>query len=101
MVDINRMAERHVLENESRLKYIDELVARVRQRAGELPEFAHVHTELDELVKERDRAAVQLDDMKHRAAHDWQEHEIQQSGLMGIWDAIAKQLERLVQRVDK
>jgi hypothetical protein len=101
MTDVNRLAEQHIRESESRLRHIDELVARARDRVGELPEYAHVHTELDELVKKRDTYAVRLHDMKQKAAGEWQQHEVEQSGPMGVWDALAKQLERLLERVEK
>ncbi|MEA3278350.1 MAG: hypothetical protein U9Q81_24265 [Pseudomonadota bacterium] len=101
MTDIARMVEQHILEHESRLKHVDELLAHARKGAGNLPEYAQIRTKLDELAEKRDRHAVQLDDLKAKAAEEWQQHEIEQSGLMGVWDALAQDLERLVERLGK
>jgi hypothetical protein len=101
MTNITHLAEQHILENESRLKHIDELVARVREGAGALPEYAQVHTELEELIRQRDRYAVQLQDLRQKAAQEWQQHEVERSGLMGVWDALAKELEKLLERVER
>jgi hypothetical protein len=101
MTDINRLTERHIREHEARLGRVDELIDRARKGAGEHAEFAQVHTELDELVRERDRQAVRIDDMKARAAEKWEEEEIERSGPMGIWDALAGKLEALVEKVER
>ena len=101
MTNVSRMAEEHILAYEARLRHVDELLGRARAGTGELPEYAQAPTELDSLVAKRNTLAVQLDDLKARAAGDWQEHEIEESGLMGIWDALAQQLEKLVERLGK
>jgi hypothetical protein len=101
MTDVSHLAEQHIREQEARLQHIDELMERAHKGAGKAPQFAHIYTELDDLVRKRNQAAVQLDDFKARAAEQWQEEEIQRSGLMGIWDALAQQLERLVEKVER
>jgi hypothetical protein len=101
MTDVSHLAEQHIREQESRLQHIDELMRRAREGAAKGPQFAHIYTELDDLTRRRDRAAVQLDDLKARAAEEWREQEIQRSGLMGIWDAIAQQLERVVEKLER
>jgi len=101
MTDVTHLAEQHIRAHEARLEHIDELVQRVRKGADNLPDFAQVHTQLEELVRERDRHAVRIDDMRARAAEQWREEEIGRSGLMGIWDALAQQLEGLVEKVEQ
>jgi hypothetical protein len=101
MTDVTHLAEQHIRAHEARLGHIDELVQRVRKAAGDLPEFAQVHTELEDLVRERDRQAVRIDDMRAKAAEQWREEEIGRSGLMGVWDALAQQLEGLVEKVER
>jgi hypothetical protein len=101
MTDVAHLAEQHIREQDSRLQRIDELVGRARKAAGSGPEFAHIYTELDELVRRRDENAVKLDDFKAKAAEQWREEEIEKSGLMGIWDALAQQLETLVEKVER
>ena len=101
MTDVAHLAEQHIREQESRLQHIDELVERARKGAGSAPGFAHIYTELDDLVRRRDQNAVKLDDYKTRAAEKWREEEIEKSGLMGIWDALAQQLETLIEKVER
>mgnify|MGYP001824226671 FL=1 len=101
MTDVSHLAEQHIREQEARLHRIDELTERARKGAGKAPEFAHIYTELDDLVKRRDQAAMRLDDFKARAAEKWRDEEVERSGLMGVWDALAQQLERLVEKVER
>jgi hypothetical protein len=101
MTDVSHLAEQHIREQEARLHHIDELMERAQKGTAKAPEFAHIYTELDDLIRRRNEAAVQLDDFKARAAGKWQEEEIEQSGLMGIWDALAQQLERLVEKLER
>ncbi len=97
MTHLNQMVEQHIREHESRLKHIDKLVDKAKTHT--LPDFPEVHTELDGLIRERDRLAVQVDEMKRRSADDWKTEEIMDAGPMGIWDALAQQLETLVERI--
>lgn len=101
MTDTMRLAEEHILAHEARLKHLDELVERVRAGAGDLPEYAHVHTELKGLIGERDKLAVQVDDVKARAAADWEQHQVERAGPMALWDVVAQQLEKLVEKVER
>jgi len=54
-----------------------------------------------ELANRRDPLAGQLDALKLRDPSDWQEEEIEKAGPMGIWDAVAEQAEKLVERLEK
>jgi hypothetical protein len=101
MTDVSHLAEQHIREQEARLHHIDELMERARKGTAKAPEFAHIYTELDDLVNRRNQAAVQLDDLKARAAERWQQEEVERSGLMGIWDALAQQLERVIEKVER
>jgi len=96
MSHLEQMIERHVREYESRLKHLDELAERAK--AVEHPQ---VHKELDELLKQRDELAVNLDEMKLRSVEDWAEEELAQAGPMGVWDVLAQKLEQLVERFER
>ena len=50
---------------------------------------------------EREELAGHLERMRLRSLEDWQEKEIELSGPMGIWDAVAQQLEKLVERLER
>ena len=99
MTKIAELAEQHIREHESRLKHIDELMARAHAGAG--PEQAETGTELKKLTVEREELAGHLERMRLRSLEDWQEKEIELSGPMGIWDAVAQQLEKLVERLER
>jgi hypothetical protein len=101
MTNISHLAEQHIREHEARLEHVDELLARAHKAAGGLPDLAQVHTELDELVRERDLHAVRLDDLRARAVEQWRQDEVQKSGPMGIWDALAQKVEALVERMEE
>ena len=95
MNNLEHMVEQHVREYESRLKHVDELVDRAK--ATEHPE---VHKELENLMPQRDELAGQLDSMRLKSLDHWREEELAKAGPMGIWDAVAQQLESLVERFE-
>ena len=101
MNDIASMRERHILRYESRQKHLDELLARAREHTGEGPEHADVRAHLDQLTEEHGRLSDQLDALKQRDFDDWHEEEIEHAGPMAIWDALAQQAEKLVEKLEK
>jgi hypothetical protein len=42
-----------------------------------------------------------LEEMRLKSLDDWREEEIEKAGPMGIWDAVAQQLEDLVERLER
>ncbi len=101
MTDTVPTREQHILRFESRQRHLDELLARARERTGEGPEHADVRVHLEDLETQRDTLGAQLDELKLRDTSDWQEEEIEKAGPMGIWDAVAEQAEKLVERLEK
>ena len=99
MTDVEQLAEQHIREHASRLKHIDELLARAHEKAGiETPEIS---SELKKLKMQREELAGHLERMRIRPQNDWQEKEIELAGPMGLWDAVAQQLEKLVERLGR
>jgi Skp family chaperone for outer membrane proteins len=99
MTNYSHLAEQHIIEFESRLKHLDELLARANKDiAGEEHELAE---ELKELTAKREELAGHLDTMRLKSREEWQEKEIVQAGPMGIWDAVAQQLEMLIERLGR
>ncbi|MCG6862896.1 MAG: hypothetical protein LJE70_16695 [Chromatiaceae bacterium] len=101
MTNLSRMAEQHMLEYESRQKHVDELFERVREKTATGAEHSDIRARLEELEKEQDRLTVRLDEFKLKDPQNWREEEIEKSGLMGLWDALAQQVEKLAERLDK
>ena len=98
MTNIDSLAEQHVTEYESRLMHMDELIQRVNNGAGAGQEL---DSELQALIKERDRLASHVEQMKLRSLEDWDEEELALAGPMGVWDALAQQLEKVVERLER
>ena len=101
MTNFKHLAEQHIIEHESRLKHFDELLDRAGKRSDKLTKQPEIETELENLRKERDRLASRVDELKLRSLEDWKKEEIEKAGPMGIWDAVAQQLEKLVERIER
>jgi hypothetical protein len=99
MTNFTHLTEQHMLEFESRLKHIDELLTRAKE--GVTGEQEDQAAELKELTSKREKLADQLTEMRLKPGEDWQEKEIEQAGPMGIWDAVALQIENLIERLGK
>ena len=101
MTTENQMIEQHIREYESRMEHIDELMARARQGIGEGPEHEAPRTELDEILREREKLDTLYEELKLSSTENWRKEEIVKSGPMGLWDAVAQQLEKLVERIER
>ena len=98
MTSIEKLVEQHVLEYESRLKHVDELLERAHKATEKEPPA--VSEELAALKKERERFAAHLEELRLKSLQDWREEEIEKAGPMGIWDALAQQVENFVERLE-
>jgi hypothetical protein len=101
MKDITQLAEQNILEYKSRQKHIDTLLEQAHKSIGEGPEHAEARDQLAELKKHRDKLVDHLDDLKRRKPDEWLEEELEQSGPLMIWDEVAHQIEKLVERFEK
>ena len=101
MTNVTRMAEQHMLEYESRQKHVGELLESVREKTATGAARSDIRARLEELEKEQDRLIVRLDEFTLEDPENWREEEIEKSGLMGLWDALAQQAEKLVERLEK
>lgn len=96
MTNLEHLVEQHVTEYAARLKHVDEMVEQIQGAATE-----DLDSEIQDLIKERDRLASHVEQMKLRSVEDWEKEELAQAGPMGVWDALAQQLERLVERIER
>jgi shikimate kinase len=101
MTDLNHLVEQHIREHEARSRHIDALAERVRNKVAEAAEHKDMQAQLDELMAERDKLMVRVNEFKLKSPDEWREEEIARSSLMGIWDALAQQLEKLVERLER
>ena len=100
MTDSNDLIEQHIVEYESHLKHIDEMLSRAHEHVASGAAPAEAEKELQELKGEREKLADHLSEMKRKGPEDWEEETFERAGPMGIWDAVARRLEKLVERLD-
>jgi len=100
MDKIDQLANQHIREYESRLLHIDELLHRVDKGKEEYASKSEIDIQLEELRAEREKLSQHIEDLKQKSFNEWQVTEIEQAGPMIIWDAVAKRLEKLVERIE-
>ncbi|RME35184.1 MAG: hypothetical protein D6786_02650 [Gammaproteobacteria bacterium] len=97
MNTIDQLVEQHIRSQDARLKRIDELLARAEAAArGDAAREA----EVAELRRRRDEQAARLGEEKRRPLSDWQEQEIESAGPMAVWDALALDIENLIEAME-
>jgi len=97
MNDINLRSD-HISRYQARLKHLDALLERARQKEVAAAEHA---AELKKLATRREDLAWHLDEIEQVPAEDWKVKEIEKAGPMGVWDSVAQQLEKLVEKLEK
>lgn len=91
----------YVNRYEANLRHIDDLLNRAKAGASTLPAQSDVHAALAKAAADRDLASAHLDKIRKLSSEQFSEELIEQAGPMGIWDAVAEDLEKLVERVEK
>lgn len=91
----------HMRDMESRMQHVDELLERARKGigAGHAPEGSH--DTLEAVSREHKKLTTLYEELKLPSTETWRKEEIIMSGPMGIWDALAQELETLVERMEK
>ncbi len=101
MDDITRsLVDQHIRECDLRLKHLDELLIRAHTKTAKHEDHPDA-MELARLKKERDRFATWINEQRLKPLGNWRQEEIAKAGPMGIWDAVAQQLENLVERLER
>jgi len=88
-----QLVETHVMEYESRLKHIDELIEHTEKKGNLNPGHA---AELSELKQDREKLVDNLDEIRRKSAEEW----AKEGGPMVIWDLVAERLEKLVEHLE-
>jgi transcriptional/translational regulatory protein YebC/TACO1 len=101
MTGFNQLVENHIDQYESRLKQIDLLLERASTAVAKSQAHADIHTEIANLRAEREKFASQLGTLKQKSINSLPEEMLEKSGPMGIWDEVAQQLEKLVERIER
>lgn len=98
MSKFNQLIQQHILEHESRLKRVDELLERAQKK------IAHEEAAAEQLAsakRERDKLSGQVEAFKLRPPDQWSEAEFEKTGPMVVWDTLAQELEKLVERLER
>lgn len=95
MTHVDELIQQRILEYEARLRHIDELVAQAHEKATESED----HTELAGIKQQREALADHIETLRRKPRENWQPSELERAGPMGLWDVVAQQLERLVERL--
>ena len=95
---LNQLVQQHILEHESRMKHVDELLERARKdKAG----GSDADEELAGMKLERDKLSSRVEAFKLKPPEQWSTEEFEKTGPMVIWDALAQQLEKLIERIER
>ena len=96
MAGIDDLIEQHIIQYESRLKHVDELLQRAENATGEEQE-----PELKEIRQGREELSGEIEKIKKQPSEYWSKLGLEKAGPMGAWDAVAQRLEKLVERIDR
>lgn len=95
------LAEQQIEEYEKRLARLDALLARADGKVGSSAAPVEHRAQLEGLRQQRDKLASWLQESRGKSLEHWKVDEIRKAGPMGIWDAVAQQLEALVERMER
>lgn len=98
MTHIDQLVDQHIREYESRVKHYDELLERAASVTGTSPEDEELKMKAEELQHYRDKMVLEVEKDRQKAKQDWERRDIESHGPMGVWDAVAQELEHLLER---
>ncbi|MEJ2574968.1 MAG: hypothetical protein P8164_15520 [Gammaproteobacteria bacterium] len=103
MADYDVLVQRYSRRYQDRLDYLDKLLAEADRRKGSGPEaeVAVADEELATLRQEREELLKDAEQLKKKTREEWQEETLEESGPMIMWEAVAKKLEGLIERVGR
>lgn len=97
---LEQQIEQQIHQYEAHLKHFDELLERVKAGAAGMTDQARVSAQIEKAQSERERIAAHLEKLKKMSPEERSRDLMGKAGPMGIWDAVAGQLERLAERIE-
>lgn len=97
---VEDLVESHVRQYNAKMQHIDELVARAEKAAQTQP-ATWLDQEISEIRREREKLLAHMDALETQMRNDWQESDVSEQGPMMVWEAVAKRLEKLVERIEQ
>ncbi len=101
MTRIDVLGEQHIMEYQARFKHFEELLEQAEKEAASGQEASGVGNELAELRQERQNLLDDIEQIKKKTHEEWQEDTIEEVGPMVLWEAVAKRLEKLIERIER
>ena len=101
MTKLEALASHHGSEYEANLRHIDELFERADKGLASKGEVPELNNELESLRRDREKLLAEIEDIKKETREEWQEETIEGVGPMVLWEAVAKRLESLVERIGR
>jgi hypothetical protein len=101
MADYDALVQRYSRSYQDRLEYLDKLLAEAGRRKGSGPEAQAVDEELATLRREREELLKDVEQLKKKTREEWQEETLEEAGPMIVWEAVAKKLEGLIDRIGR
>ena len=98
MTHIDQLVDQHIREYESRVRHFDELLERAASVTGTRPEDEEVKMKAEELQQYRDEMVLEAEKERQKANQARERRDIKSHGPMGVWDAVAQELEHLLER---
>ena len=92
MTKFNQLAEQHIVEHQSRMKHIDELMEKAEQAGDE-----ESKEELAELKEKQTEMGDYIEQLKEKSP----EQLMETAGPMVMWELVAQRLEKLIEKIKK
>lgn len=97
---LNQLVQQNILEHQSRMKHVDELLERAQQKIARA-ESGDVAEQLADVKRERDQLSGRIEEARLKTPAQWTEEEFERIGPMVVWDTLAQKLEKLVERLER
>lgn len=101
MSNLDDLVDRHVREYEMRLKHLDDMLDRAREKVDRRPDLPDAARKLSDLEDRRGSLAKQIREIKDKTLDHWEEKEVAYAGPMAIWDIVAIEIEHLIERLER
>jgi hypothetical protein len=99
MNKIIHLAEQHILESQSHLRHIDEMMARAQEARAENAFKPEVETELARIQSARDKGEEELNAIQQQPSDDSVDTVQRSEGLSGVLHTVGLELEKALTSV--
>lgn len=101
MSNLEHLVERQIIEHESRLKHIDEMLDHASEQVNTKEISKKELKELEDIRCARQELAEDLDRLRLSSRQEWKSETIESAGPLAIWDVVAQRIENFIERIHK